>query len=128
MQPGLLRPLSSKPSRIGSAQASPALGSVLAGHQALPVTSLRGDYLYIVVQVTRDLHPVVCSDWVLPGTEFELGVGDVTLMQFQQVAARLERDLISMVKGPLFDWTSASGKWMIPLAKLLEESPLLQFF
>ncbi len=97
---------------------------MLAGHQALPVTSLRGEYLYIMVQITRDLQPVVCSDWILPETGFELGVSDVTLLQFQQVAARLSRDVISVSKDSSPDWMKASRTWMIPLAKLLEESPL----
>lgn len=127
-QPGLLRPSGSRPSRIGSAQTSPAHGVALAGHQALPVTSLQGEYLYVMVQVTRDLRPVVCSEWILPETGFELGVGDVTLAQFQEVAAKLGRDLVSVGNNPSFEWSTANRKWMIPLTNLLQaSSPLCPF-
>jgi CDK inhibitor PHO81 len=121
-QPGLLRPSGSRPSRIGSAQTSPAQGFALAGHQALPVTSLRGDHLYVMVQVTRDLHPVVCSDWILQETGFDLSVSDVTLAQFQELARRLGRDMNSVASDPSFEWLTAPRKWMVPLVNLLRVS------
>ncbi|KAJ3561155.1 hypothetical protein NP233_g10369 [Leucocoprinus birnbaumii] len=121
-QPGLLRPSGSRPSRIGSAQTSPAQGFSLAGHQTLPVTSLQGEYLYVMVQVTRDLHPVACSDRILPGTGFDLSVSDVTLAQFQEVAQRLGRDMNTLASDPSFEWSTAMRKWMVPLANLLQAS------
>ncbi|KAF9452150.1 cyclin-dependent protein kinase inhibitor [Macrolepiota fuliginosa MF-IS2] len=111
---GLLRPSELRPSRIGSAQTSPAQGTALAGHQALPIISLQGEYLYVMVQVTRDLCPVVCSEWILPETGFELGVGDVTLVQFQGVAAKLGRDFNSVGNDRSFEWSTANRKQVLP--------------
>ncbi|KXN87959.1 Ankyrin repeat protein nuc-2 [Leucoagaricus sp. SymC.cos] len=123
-QPGLLRPSSgSRPSRIGSAQTSPAQGFALAGHQALPVTSLQGEYHYVMVQVTSDLHPVVCSDWILPETEFDLSVSDMTLAQFQKLANRVNRDMGSVRGYPSFEWSAALKRCMVPLVDLLKASP-----
>lgn len=123
MHPGLLRPSGSRPSRIGSAQTSPAQGIFPAGHQALPVTSLRGEYLYVMVQVTRDLHPVVCSDWILPGTGFDLSVSDITLAQFQEVAKRSGRDMNTVASDPAFEWSTAIRRYMVPLVSLLQVLP-----
>lgn len=70
-----------------SSNASPAF-STRSESGGLPLThsSLHGNYLHVVVQVTRDLHPVVYSNWLLPSTVSELGVADVTLEQFEKLA------------------------------------------
>lgn len=71
----------------GSAHTSPGLSTILpAGSQALTQSALHGAYLHVVVQVTRDLHPVVFSEWLVPGSITELGVADVTLAQFDELA------------------------------------------
>ena len=61
------------------------------GGNTLTISSLHGDYIHVVVQVTRDLHPVIYSDWLLPGLEFDIGVADVTLEQFEALAESLGR-------------------------------------
>lgn len=69
-----------------SSNTSPAFTNNRTGGLPLTHSSLYGSYLHVVVQVTRDLHPVVYSDWLLPGTASELGVADVTLEQFEALA------------------------------------------
>jgi CDK inhibitor PHO81 len=70
-----------------STHTSPSSHSITSSvGQASTISSLRGSYLYLVVQVTRDLHPVVCADWILPQSTFDLTVSDVTLAQFEALA------------------------------------------
>jgi CDK inhibitor PHO81 len=77
-----------------SAQASPAGSTVVAPTaQAITVSSIVGNHVYLTVQVTRDLRPVVFSDWRLPEASFDLGVADVTLRQFEALATRTGRNL-----------------------------------
>ena len=83
------------------------------------ISSLQGDYLYVVIQVTRDLHPVVYFDWLLPGIEFELGVADVTLAQFETLAERLGRSEI-VAGNTVGDWARSVSRLMISLEKLLK--------
>ena len=69
-----------------SSNTSPAFTSNRSEGLPLTHSSLYGCYLHVVVQVTRDLHPVVYSEWLLPGIVSELGVADVTLEQFEALA------------------------------------------
>jgi len=123
-QPEVVRLSGSRPSRIGSAHTSPARGITSASHQALPVTSLQDQYLYVTVQVTRDLYPVACSDWMLPETEFELTVSDITIAQFKGIAKRLGRNVQSFIGDP--SWLTTIKRWMVPLVDLLQASTFKQ--
>ena len=89
------------------------------GGQTLMISSLQGKYLYIVIQVTRDLYPVVYFDWLLPGIEFELGVADVTLAQFETLAEKLGRNEI-IAGNTVGDWAQSVSRLMISLDKLLK--------
>lgn len=83
--------------RLPSAQNSPSnRPTTPMGTHSLTQSSITGSYLYVTVQVTRDEHPVICSQWLLPENNYELGVGDVTLSQYLSLAERLDRQL-----GPL---------------------------
>jgi CDK inhibitor PHO81 len=77
-----------------SAHTSPSNLSA-AGAPVRPalISSLRGSYVYAVIQVTRDCQPVVYSHWRLVDAHFDLGVADVTLEQFEALAKRLGKDL-----------------------------------
>ncbi len=51
--------------------------------------------MHLVIQVTRDLVPVVCAEWNVPvvmddqnGPLVDIGVADVSADQFQRLAAR----------------------------------------
>lgn len=46
-------------------------------------SSLAGDYLHLVVQVTRDYVPVVYPSWILPYPGLTLGVSDITAAQYK---------------------------------------------
>lgn len=84
---------------------------------------MQGDYIYVVLQVTRDLHPVVFFDWFLPGLEFDIGVADVTLAQFEALAKSLGRLDIGMTGGSPKAWATAVSKSMVPLHQLLKVKP-----
>lgn len=102
---------------ISSAQASPSVHSIAnQDNQYLTISSLQGTYIYAVVQVTKDLQPVIFSEWLLPGVDFELGVSDVTLAQFESLAHRLGRDSPSET---LHEWTSLPSS-MLSLAQFLK--------
>lgn len=111
--------ISLRPNRVGSAFSSPAYTASKGGGQTFTISSLQGNYLYVVIQVTRDLHPVVYFDWLLPGIEFELGVADVTLAQFEALAERLGRDKIA-ASNTIGNWARSVSQSMISLDKLLK--------
>lgn len=81
------------PSRsFASAHTSPSVHSIAtAGSHSLTHSSLAGNFFYITVQITRDLQPVVYSEWKLPDDTFDIGVADVTLVQFLALAERRGR-------------------------------------
>ena len=108
-----------RPNHTGSVVSSPSYAASKGGGQTLMISSLQGKYLHIVIQVTRDLHPVVYFDWLLPGIEFELGVADVTLAQFEKLAERLGRNEI-IPGNTLGDWARSVPRFMISLENLLK--------
>lgn len=124
-QPTQLTPLRTprRPNHIGSVLASPAYAASQGGGQTFTISSLQGNYLYVVVQVTRDLHPVIYFDWLLPGIEFELGVADITLAQFESLAERLGRNEV-VAGNTMGDWARSVSRWMISLDKLLKVDAL----
>ena len=89
----LITPRFAPPSRaIGSAQTSPATHSMATvGSHSLTHSSVSGNYVYLTVQVTRDLQPVAYAQWRLPEDAYDLGVADVTLEQFANLSRRLGR-------------------------------------
>ena len=61
------------------------------GNHSLTHSSVSGNYVYLTVQVTRDLQAVVFPEWRLPEDAFDLGVADLTVAQFSALATRLGR-------------------------------------
>jgi len=108
-----------RPNHIGSVLSSPTYVASKGGRQTLTISSLQGNYLYVAIQVTRDLFPVVYFDWLLPGIEFELGVADVTLAQFEALAERLGRNEV-VAGNTVGDWARSVSQSMISLDKLLK--------
>lgn len=84
------------------------------------VSSLRGNYVYFVVQVTRDLHPVVYTNWLLPESRFDLSVADVTLAQFEALATTLGRDLDAPIDTCAHDWHTLVSQSMTSLSRLMK--------
>jgi CDK inhibitor PHO81 len=112
------------PSGIGSTTTSPSVHSTAAvGGHALTVSSIVGQYLYLVVQVTRDLQPVVYAGWRLPEEHYDLSVSDVVLAQFEALAARKGRDMnngTTNLSGDPAQWRDAVRDAMVPLDKLVQ--------
>jgi CDK inhibitor PHO81 len=92
----------------------------MGGQVALTISSLHGSYVFAVVQVTRDLHPVIYSDWLLPGTDLDLCVSDVTLEQFEALSHRLGRHTNPEDSAMIKNWSSLLAHSMISLADLLK--------
>ena len=113
---------SHRSSLIKSAHTSPSVSYTnnSGGQAALTISSLHGSYVFAVVQVTRDLHPVVYSEWLLPGIDYDLGVSDVTLGQFEALSRRLGRHIDSQENVGVRDWSSSLAHTMISLADLLK--------
>ncbi|KAF7980881.1 hypothetical protein HWV62_36049 [Athelia sp. TMB] len=95
--------------------------SILSTVPSTTVSSLQDNYLFVTVQVTRDLHPVIYSDWLLPQSEFNLGVGDVTLAQFEALAARIGRTAASADE--TVDWRHRLKGCMLSLTELMTILP-----
>lgn len=115
---------------LGSAQTSPSTQTLAQafGH-SLTHSSVTGSYLYVTVQVTRDLHPVVFPEWRLPDESYELGVADVTLSQFQSLAMRLGRGRSSPdPSSPPSVWARWMASSMISVQDLLRVRPLTHSF
>ncbi|CAI2166042.1 19028_t:CDS:2 [Funneliformis geosporum] len=59
----------------------------------ITASSLSGEYIQIVVQVTRDMIAVVYSEWMLPVEEFDLCVSDVTFKQFKSLRNQQQENI-----------------------------------
>jgi CDK inhibitor PHO81 len=51
----------------------------------ITASSLSGDYVHVVIQLTKDLVPVVFSNWMVPFQGLDLAVSDLTLQQFIRI-------------------------------------------
>lgn len=108
---------------IGSTHTSPSNPSITApGGHSLTHSSVTGSYVYVTVQVTRDLHVIAFNEWLLPEHGYDLGVADVTLAQFQALALRLGRSFPSMNSISLTpaEWHKLISRSMVPLVELLK--------
>jgi CDK inhibitor PHO81 len=85
------------------------------------LSSLSGNYIHAVVQVTRDLQPVLYDALLLPESSFDLGVPDVTLAQFEALANRLDRgeQLIRRVTS-IQEWYKVLPRLMLPLSRFMQ--------
>ncbi|KAF9569404.1 hypothetical protein CPC08DRAFT_623988, partial [Agrocybe pediades] len=110
------------PNRMGSLQASPAHNSIQSGNgQTLTISSLHGSYIYVVIHVTRDLHPVILPEWLLPRSDFDLGVADVTLAQYEAISKSLGLD--SIPSPPTVDLPKVIPRIMVSLDRFLRHLP-----
>lgn len=58
----------------------------------ITASSLSGDYIHVVIQLTKDLVPVVFSNWMVPFQGLDLAVSDLTLQQFIRIGDTLLQD------------------------------------
>jgi len=131
-------PRLSRARQLGSAQLSPTGSPITVSPHAQPITisSITGSYVYLTVQVTQDLQPVVFGEWSLPQQDFDLWVADVTLAQFEALARRKGRELRAgsgsasntnnsggVTPSTLSEWHSLIRRSMVSLENLLKVCP-----
>ncbi|KAI0301875.1 hypothetical protein B0F90DRAFT_1667714 [Multifurca ochricompacta] len=123
-------PRLSRARQLGSAQLSPTGSPITISSHAQPITisSITGSYVYLTVQVTQDLQPVVFGEWRLPQQDFDLWVSDVTLAQFEALARRKGRELhsnstTSVLPSTLSEWHSLIHRSMVSLENILKVVP-----
>ncbi|KAJ3990303.1 cyclin-dependent protein kinase inhibitor [Lentinula detonsa] len=125
--PHSLSPWPQRSYLIGSAQTSPSTQSLsTTTSQASTISSLRGKFLTVVIQVTRDLQPVVYTGWLLPDSDFDLSVCDVTLEQFESLAKRSGKNVAESKLSPSSNWPALVSEAMISLVQLLKASVCLE--
>lgn len=115
-------PWRQSPRSLDSTHTSPSIHPDGASpSRTLTLSSLVGNHMHVIVQVTRDLHPVIFSDYLLPEAAFDLGVSDVTLEQFQALAGRVERDDKSLSKAAsMQEWSRMLSHCMVSLADVMQ--------
>lgn len=103
---------------------SPSSQSVAAKKHSLTISSITGDYVYVVVQLTQDMQPVAYPHWKLPENKFDLYVSDLTLVQFDKVAIELRKNVDLRKQRPTTpaQWYSLLRGSMVSLADLLSVS------
>lgn len=109
-----------------STQTSPSMHSLTlgAGTGGMMLSSLRGDYVHAIIQVTRDMVPVVFSGWTLPfDGAADLGVADLTLAQLLRLADK-ENLVLGTYHPPTStcEWAKMLNTRLIPLKDLLQVS------
>ncbi|KAI8992576.1 hypothetical protein BDB01DRAFT_847938 [Pilobolus umbonatus] len=70
-------------SAINTTAASSSLSSTVPSF--ITASSLSGDYVHVVVQLTKDLVPVIFSKWMVPYEGLDLAVSDLTYNQFKRI-------------------------------------------
>lgn len=126
---GVLRPWSIStmpPKQKGSEPTNtpPPSRPPAAKNHSLTISSIKGDYVYIVVQVTRDSQPVAYPHWKLPRDKFDLYVPNLTLSQFDSLAVELGRKVDTRKPKPSTpaQWYALLRGSMLSLAELLSVS------
>jgi CDK inhibitor PHO81 len=110
---------------IPALMSSAADAAAIAGPTLVTASSLTGQYVRVVVQVTRDGVPVGYPLWKLPVADLDVHVGDVTLEQFSALATRTGRrlDRETALRECADDparWFAAIASSLVPLHELLE--------
>jgi len=133
-------PRLSRARQLGSAPLSPTGSPITVSSKAQPITisSITGSYVYVTVQVTQDLQPVVFGEWELPQQDFDLWVADVTLAQFEALARRKGRELradggdgggtSSVTPSTPSEWHSLIRRSMVSLETLLKVCVSFSYF
>ncbi|CAO3690052.1 unnamed protein product [Rhizopus microsporus] len=58
----------------------------------ITASSLSGDYVLVIVQLTKDLVPVVYANWMVPFEGLDLAVSDLTFNQLRHIGEQLLKD------------------------------------
>ncbi|KAI8969043.1 ankyrin repeat-containing domain protein [Mycotypha africana] len=83
-------------------------------------SSLSGDYVHLVVQLTKDRVPIIFTNWMIPCDGLDLAVSDLALHQINQLVA----NFLSQGVGNLHDFTG--NVYLIDDFKLEREVLTLQ--
>ncbi|KAL7424836.1 phosphate system positive regulatory protein pho81 [Cryptotrichosporon argae] len=86
-------------------------------------SSLSGEYVNVIVQVTRDGHPVAYSPYHLPVDGVHVGVADVSLAEFEALAAARNRTLQPPAESSHAAWFRAISASLAPLDGVLAALP-----
>ena len=110
----------------GSTHASPSSKSVTAKGRSPTISSITGDFVYVVVQLTQDMQPVAYPYRKLPEDKFDLHVSDLTLAQFDKLAIELGRSVDLRKQKPTTpaQWYSLLKGSIVSLAEVLSVSNL----
>jgi len=92
-------------------------------------SSLSGEYVRLVVQVTRDYQPVAYPEWHLPVTGFDVGISEATMDQCLHLAKSLGRELQQRVQdltatAAAAEWSAAINSSIASLSEVLKILPL----
>ncbi|KAI7905699.1 uncharacterized protein BX663DRAFT_500605 [Cokeromyces recurvatus] len=74
----------------GSSNTSFSLSSTVPSF--ITASSLSGDYVRVVIQLTKDLVPVVFANWMISYQGLDLAVSDLTLHQFLRMGEAILND------------------------------------
>lgn len=90
-------------------------------------SSLKGEYVKLVVQVTRDGIPVIYPAWKLPIDNIDLHVSDVSWPQLSILAEQIGRSLRTVPKSGMDSklWYSTFSNVIAPLQDVLKVRPLV---
>lgn len=102
-----------------SATAPTTTGGTGSAPSLITVSSLSGEYVQVVVQVTRDAVPVVFAGWRLPVEGFDLCVADISYDQFRAFGERQLRE-----RGEKFDERAWHNMSSVELHRLIHDSYL----
>jgi CDK inhibitor PHO81 len=119
------RPLSVSTSSPALRPPTVAPSSAPAREGALvTASSLSGEYVHIVVQLTKDQVPVLHPVWTLPVPGFDIGVADVSSTQFNALAKSLDRTIAgSPSQQTPAEWSAILRKSMASLEAVLSLLP-----
>lgn len=105
-----------------------AAASALESGMFVTASSLSGEHLRIVVQVTKDGIAVAFPEFTLPVEGLDVYVGSVTGQQFKQFAHHAQRDMMpdpaAVTKMGLVDWKLFIERCMMTLEDLLTLLPI----
>lgn len=87
-------------------------------------SSLAGEYVKLVVQVTADGIPVAYPIWRLPYDDLDIHVFDVTWTQLSKLAQKTQRtlDQLSVGSGTPHEWQHALSRIIAPLQDIIQVS------
>ena len=117
------RPLSVSTSSPALRSPSVAPGQATRESALVTASSLSGEYIHVVVQVTKDHQTVAYPNWRLPIPGLDIGVSDVTLAQFISLARSNNSILSPQDSSRASEWHEAISNSMSSLEDVLSILP-----